>query len=99
VGEFQELGFEVGYRVADGTPPSECDALLDRFLAEAIAGNGLLVGGGAGKSASFFATSAIRRQSATDSHRNAVGEWLARNPRVASFHVGPLRDAWYGWEG
>lgn len=98
LGEFQELGFEVTYSLPQGTSQEERVTFLWSFLEEAAEANGLLAGGGGSDPAHFFVVSAKRRGSATEEQRIAVSEWLAKNPRVAAFNVGPLRDAWHGWD-
>ncbi|MGC4083001.1 MAG: 50S ribosome-binding protein YggL [Vicinamibacterales bacterium] len=98
LGEFQELGFEVSYRVRSDVSEEDRETLIWNFLQEGIEGNDLRAGGGGGESPEFFVVSARRRGSVTDAQRRAVGDWLSKTSRITAFNVGPLRDAWYGWE-
>jgi uncharacterized protein YggL (DUF469 family) len=88
-GEFRELGFEIAFRVS-----KRRDELLDRFILEAIEGNGLLFGG---SEIGGFATSAVDRGSATDDQRDRVRAWLEAQPEITGISIGDLRDAWHGW--
>ena len=69
VGEFQELGFEVSYRIAPQVPEDARNELLWRFIIEAVEANGLAVGGGGGEDHNSFVVSArIWRQSVLTSN-------------------------------
>lgn len=98
LGEFQEFGFEVSYRVAPHVPEAEREEVLWKFITEAVEPNGLAAGGGGGEDHSFFVVTAKNRASATDAQRLALREWLTKCPEVVDPEVGPLRDAWYGWD-
>lgn len=98
VGEFQELGFEVTYRLSGNPQQEGLEAFLWQFLEHAIEANGLLAGGGGGNPASLFVVSEVNRASATDEQREKVRSWLASRPEVVDFDVRPLRDAWHGWD-
>lgn len=77
----------------------ERNRVFETFVEQAIEGNDLVCGGGGvGLELGFFVTSAKRRGSATEGNRRAVGEWLAAHPLVEKYEVGPLRDAWHGWD-
>ncbi len=100
LGEFQELGFTVWWRMKSIPDESECLQFLGRFLEEAIEANGLSFGGGGGSDSDegegFVAN--MGGGSATDEHRAIVQEWLTQDPDVAECRVEPLPDAWYGWK-
>lgn len=96
LGEFQEMGFAVRYRVASHVPELEREELLWKFITEAVEPNGLAAGGGGREEHSFFVVSAKNRASATEDQRLAIRRWLAACPDIAESEVGPLRDAWYG---
>ena len=98
VGEFQELGFEVGYHVPDDWSDIRREEFLWEFLEHAIEANGLEAGGGGGNPMNFFVVSAKSRGSATNGQREAVKRWLSHQSAVTLGEVGPLRDAWYGWD-
>src|SRR5439155_7133857 len=95
VGEFQELGFEVRFRVADNLSHDAFDAVVDAFISQAIEAHGLLCGGG-GKNPEWnvFVTRE-GRGSATEEHLQAIETWLASRPEVNAVQIGPLVDAWY----
>jgi len=95
VSEFQELGFEVRFQVADNLSYDAFDTVVDAFISQAIEAHGLLCGGG-GKNPewSVFVTRE-RRGSVTEEHRQAIERWLAAHPEVNAVHIGPLVDAWY----
>lgn len=88
VDEFREDGFHVRF-VLRALSAAEADRFWDDFVAEAIEARGLTYGGG---EQGFVAA---RRGSATEADRDAVRDWLAARPEVASAEIGPLVDAWY----
>lgn len=98
VGEFQELGFEVSYRLPGDLSSEQCEEFLCRFIVEAVEANNLAAGGGGANPASFFVVSAKSRRSVTDEQREAVKRWLSHTSEVTTAEVGPLRDAWHGWD-
>ncbi len=94
LGEFQELGFEVRFRLPDDCTEADLDAFFDSFIAEAIEGNGLICGGRGGREWNIF-VSRHHRQSATENDRSAIAAWLEGHGHVAEIRIGPLADAWY----
>jgi len=95
VGEFQELGYEVRFQVADNLSHDAFDAVVEAFISQAIEAQGLVCGGG-GKNPtwSVFVTRQ-GRGSVTEEHRQAIETWLAAQPGVNAVQIGPLVDAWY----
>jgi uncharacterized protein YggL (DUF469 family) len=95
VGEFQELGFEVRFLVADNLSNDAFDAVVDAFISQAIEAHGLLCGGG-GKNPEWnvFVTRE-GRGSVTEGHRQVIETWLAARPEVQAVQIGPLVNAWY----
>src|SRR3990167_1213839 len=91
IGEFQELGFEVSFRLYRGLSDRDSEKFWNAFILEAIERNGLAFGG----STEGFIT-AWGRGSATEEHREGVGDWLRSRPEIEAVEVGPLTDAWYG---
>ena len=87
VDEFREDGFHVRL-VLRASSAAAADRFWDDFLAEAIEAHGLTYGGG---EQGFVA---MARGSAVEADREAVRDWLAARPEVASAEVGPLVDAW-----
>lgn len=92
--EFQEMGFEVQFRMPSDLTESDFDDLIDLFIEEAIEANGLSFGGGGGDEWSGF-VALDGRGSTTDEHREKVGQWLESRPQILEWHVGPFVDAWY----
>jgi uncharacterized protein YggL (DUF469 family) len=93
VGEFREFGFTVRFEFRGKPDDGQLSAFFDAFIVEAIERNGLGFGGG---DTEGFVTAV--RGSATEAHRLAVETWLGARAEVASLKVGPLVDAWHGWE-
>jgi uncharacterized protein len=93
-GEFQEMGFEVQFRVAADMSDAAFDAFIDAFLEQAIEANGLMFGGGGRREWNGFVT-LEGRGSATDDHRQLVQRWLESQSQIVEHQVGLLVDAWY----
>jgi len=95
VGEFQELGFEARFRVADNLSPDAFDAVVDAFISEAIEAHGLVCGGGGKKPEWKVFVTREGWGSATEEHRQVMATWLVARPEVKTVQIGPLVDAWY----
>jgi uncharacterized protein YggL (DUF469 family) len=95
VGEFQELGCEVHFRVMDNLSYDAFDAVVDAFISEAIEAHGLLCGGGGTNPEWTVFVTREGRGSATEEHRQAIETWLTARPEVNAIQIGPLVDAWY----
>jgi len=95
VDEFQELGFEVCFHVADNLSHDAFDAVVDAFISQAIEAHGLLCGGGGKNPAWNVFVTREGRGSVTEAHRQATERWLAARPEVNAVQIGPLVDAWY----
>lgn len=96
IGEFQELGFQTGFRFSNQLDNETRNNLIDRFYDNVIDNNGLEFGGGGeGTEWNGFAALEIRG-SATDSHRQLVEQWYIQEPEVLEYYVLPLIDAFYG---
>jgi len=94
IGEFQELGFELAFRIPESYDPATADAVIDDFLAQAIAGNDLAFFG-SGLHAVDGTVIAAARGSVTPAQREAVDAWLTARDEVEAHTVGPLSDAWH----
>jgi uncharacterized protein len=97
LGEFQELGFMIEAQLAGSPSEAERNALLHRFLSEAIEANGLAFGGGYGDDFSGFVVSGKAYGKVDENHRALVQAWLGKQAALSDVKVGELRDAWYGW--
>jgi len=92
-GEFQELCFEVTWKIKD---ESNVDQVLDDFI-EFVESIKLGCGGGCSKNGFSLGVSYLGRGTVTPEQRNQVQNWLLNDPRIFCVWLGPLRDAWYGW--
>jgi uncharacterized protein YggL (DUF469 family) len=95
VGEFQELGFEVRFQVADNLSYDAFDTVVDAFISQAIEAYGLLCGGGGTNPEWNAFVTRARRGGVTEEHRQAIERWLTARPEVNAVQIGPLVDAWY----
>jgi uncharacterized protein YggL (DUF469 family) len=90
LGEFQQFGFDVSFRLRDEIREDELVRFWDAFLLDAIERNGLAFGGGTD---GFVCPSG--HGPLNESHRELVRNWLTARPEVVSAQVGPLVDAWH----
>ena len=91
IGEFQQFGFHVEFKLSDELTSDQEVEFWDAFIIDAIEGNQLTFGGGEG--GGFVVPEG--RSSGTDVHREVVQAWLLARSEVSSVMVGPLVDAWY----
>ena len=92
VGEFIELGFNLSFAINKEISVKARDDLLDRFLTEAIYGQGLFFGGGMGEMTEGFVSK--HRGTATEAHRQYIEMWLIKQRDVFSAEIGDLINAW-----
>ncbi len=98
IDEFQESGFEVRFHFSGNLSVKEQEELFDGWIGNAVEQNDLLFGGGFGNGVcEGFVTVDKARGSATEQHRQVVEGWVKTNPKISSYTVGLLVDAWYGW--
>jgi len=90
IGEFQQLGFPIEFRLRPGLTDEVTWAFWDAFISDAIESNGLMFGGG-----ESGYVCGIDRTSASEKHRQVIESWLRGRPEVQSAQVGPLEDAWH----
>jgi uncharacterized protein YggL (DUF469 family) len=96
LGEFEELGFRVRFRLSPDLRDAERNRLLaEGWIREAIEANELCFGGGGLEVWDGFVTLA-RGGSATEEHRRLVARWLEAQPAIVEHTVFPLVDAWHG---
>ena len=94
VDEFQELGFDVAWRLADDSTEQQVDDFIDNFIEQVIEPNGLGFGGeGDTLWHGLICTMALGK--CTDENRQAVEKWLTDNGAVA-VSVSELYDVWWG---
>ena len=94
LGEFQEFGFELRFRLDPALSDQEVDRFTDSFILQGIEANDLMCGSGCGREWDVFVTRA-RRGSLTDGQVAAVRAWLEAHPSVRDVRLGELQDAWY----
>lgn len=93
VDEYQELGFDVAWKLADDVDSDAVDAFISKFFAEAIEPNGLGFGGeGDVLWHGLICTQKIGK--CTDEHRASVEAWLKGNGATA-VAVSDLYDVWW----
>jgi uncharacterized protein len=96
LGEFTQMGFGIKYQPKPGLADTARDALLDRFLLQAIEAHDLHCGGGGGPEEWDFFVCPNGRRTATDADRQSVRAWLESHPDVTNVRVGRLENAWHG---
>ena len=93
VDEYQELGFDIAWQLADGTDSDAIDAFLTKFFDEVIDPNGLGFGGeGDTLWHGLICTQKIGK--CTEEHRQLVEKWLTDNG-ATSVTVSALYDVWW----
>jgi len=93
VDEFQELGFDVAWKLKDGTDGEAIDSFIDKFFVEVIEPNGLGFGGeGDLLWHGLICTQQLGK--CTEEHRTAVENWLNNND-VEQVSVSELYDVWW----
>ncbi|AHG92877.1 protein of unknown function DUF469 (plasmid) [Gemmatirosa kalamazoonensis] len=94
LGEFQELGFELGFCTpADWSDDEQLD-FWDAAIAQ-IEALGLAIGGGTGTCWDVYVSSLAERGTVSPAQRDALLDWLAAQPGVSDVRAGPLEDAWH----
>ncbi|NMP30841.1 DUF469 domain-containing protein [Thalassotalea sp. M1531] len=93
VDEFQELGFDVAWRLAEDTTSEQIDSFLDKFFDEVIEPNGLGYSG-EGDTLWHGLICTQKLGKCTDEHRNAVDKWLNDNGATV-VSVSDLYDLWW----
>lgn len=92
VGPFKQLGFALKLTAKADLTEAEIDGFFDAFFGDCMDANGLVFGGGL--EAGWVDVNGI--ESATEAHRQMVGDWLRARPEIVAVEVGQLVDAWYG---
>ena len=94
LGEFQEFGLELRFRLDPALSDDDVDRFTDSFILQGIEANDLMCGGGCGREWDVFVTRA-RQGSLTSEQVAAVRAWLEGHPSVRDVRLGELQDAWY----
>lgn len=93
IDEFQELGFSVAWRFAEGTTEEQIDATVDQFINEVIAPNGLAYDG-----SGYLVWEGLvclqETGKCTDEHRELVRKWLEAH-NLTDVQVTELFDVWW----
>jgi uncharacterized protein YggL (DUF469 family) len=93
VDEFQELGFDLAWKFADGTSNEQIDQFLDTLFSEVIEPNGLGFGGeGDLLWHGLICTQKLGK--CTEEHRQLVESWF-KGKQIDSIKVSPLYDVWW----
>ena len=93
IDEFQELGFSVSFRFAEGTPVETIDATLDKFVDEVVEPNGLAFEG-----SGYLQWEGLvclqKTGHCTDAHRDLVAKWLEAQ-QLQNVKASDLFDIWW----
>ncbi|WP_448211321.1 YggL family protein [Colwellia sp. MEBiC06753] len=93
VDEFQELGFDVAWRLPEDSTDESIDNFVDRFFIEIIEPNGLGFGG-EGDTLWHGLICTQKLGKCTEENRAAVEQWLTDNGATA-VAVSELYDVWW----
>ncbi|MFH0957717.1 MAG: YggL family protein [Pseudomonadota bacterium] len=99
IGEFQEFGFPLKFKVRPDTGDPEYDAFVDAFIEE-VERLELGFGGGVGETCDGYVVNFQRVKrgrrcgSVNEAQRQALQQWLQNHPQVYEVIVGPLADVW-----
>ncbi|PKH25025.1 hypothetical protein CIG19_06490 [Enterobacterales bacterium CwR94] len=93
IDEFQELGFSIAWRFAEGTPEEQLDKTVDALIDEVIEPNGLAFDG-----SGYLAWEGLiclqQTGKCTDEHRELVRKWL-NDKQLQDVQVSELFDVWW----
>jgi uncharacterized protein YggL (DUF469 family) len=84
------LVFPIWFKFFPNLSLEDRNALLDRWIQEAIEENGLQFGGGGLKDEWSGGVEKPSGEDATEADRVAVQRWLESNPLILEYKVGPL---------
>jgi uncharacterized protein YggL (DUF469 family) len=93
VDEYQELGFDIAFKLVDGSDSETIDAFMTKFFGEAIEPNGLGFGG-EGDTLWHGLVCTQKLGKCTEEHRSIVEKWLSANG-ATSVTVSDLYDVWW----
>lgn len=101
-GEFQELGFELKFETSPEEEPDDCYkrdhewSFYSAFI-DFIESLDLGFGGGCWRKWDGFVIQ-LGRGSVTEIEQEQIRAWLEARGTITNIEIGPLRDAWYGWD-
>ncbi len=93
VDEYQELGFDIGFKLDDKASDEQVDAFMNKFFSEAIEPQGLGFGG-EGDTLWHGLVCTQKLGKCTEEHRAGVEKWLTENGATA-VSVSELYDVWW----
>lgn len=97
-GEFSELGCQVSVLFKNGLSDDAINRFVDEFIAQAVEAHGLCFGGGGDSKQWCGFLTRPSRASVEEIHRQQLTSWLTARPEVLEFAIGPLVDAWNGYD-
>jgi len=89
--EFREDGFNLKFEHEE----TDLYLFFDEFI-EFVESHNIGFGGACGNIWNGFIT-ALGRGTMTRSHQQTIRDWLENRGTVKNIEVGPLIDAWHGW--
>ena len=93
VDEYQELGFDIAFKLADDSDDVAIDTFINKFFTEAIEPNGLGFGG-EGDTLWHGLICTQKLGKCTEEHRASVEKWLNENG-ATTVAVSDLYDVWW----
>ncbi|WP_076419525.1 50S ribosome-binding protein YggL [Colwellia sp. UCD-KL20] len=93
VEEYQELGFDIGFKLDDKSTDEQVDTFMNNFFAEIIEPQGLGFGG-EGDTLWHGLVCTQKLGKCTEEHRKSVEKWLTDNGATA-VSVSELYDVWW----
>lgn len=95
VGEFQELGFSVCFRLKDGLSEDEMGAFIKNFLKDAIESKNLCFAGSGNQVEWDGLVMKNSTGSVDEEQRKSICSWLEKNEKIESVETSDLIDVWY----
>lgn len=93
IDEFKEVGFSVAWRFPEGTSEEQIDSVVDSFIEEAIAPNGLAFDG-----SGYLAWEGLvcleQIGQCTEEHQALVRKWLEEH-KLDDIRTSDLFDIWW----
>jgi uncharacterized protein YggL (DUF469 family) len=93
VDEYQELGFDIGFKLPEDSNDDAVENFLNTFFDEAVEPNGLGFGG-EGDTLWHGIICTQKLGKCTEEHRNLIEKWL-KDSDATDIAVGELYDVWW----